>query len=111
MDAAKRHRVRVLNDELRQTWLGGRTNLSRSLLVRGHLWTRQLLEAIAKDGGIDEARHPDHDFGSVTFEGQRYVWSIDYYTRDFRRRASDPTDEDECVRVFRVMPNAERFGG
>jgi len=49
----------------------------------------------------DNDPHGEHDFGSLSFEGKKVFWKIDYYDRQLQYWC-DPLSPD-CNRVLTVM--------
>ena len=49
----------------------------------------------------DNDPHGEHDFGSLSFEGKKIFWKIDYYDRELKMWC-DPLDK-ACRRVLTVM--------
>lgn len=49
----------------------------------------------------DNDPHGEHDFGSLSFEGQKIFWKIDYYDRELKYWC-DPLNK-ACRRVLTVM--------
>jgi hypothetical protein len=49
----------------------------------------------------DNDPHGEHDFGSLSFEGQKIFWKIDYYDKELKYWC-DPLDK-ACRRVLTVM--------
>ena len=49
----------------------------------------------------DNDPHGEHDFGSLTFEGKKVFWKIDYFDRELKYWC-DPLDK-ACRRVLTVM--------
>jgi hypothetical protein len=49
----------------------------------------------------DNDPHGEHDFGSLTFEGKKIFWKIDYYDQDLKFWC-DPLDK-MCRRTLTIM--------
>lgn len=58
---------------------------------------------------FDPANDPygEHDFISFTVEGQGIFAKIDYYDRDIRFGADDPSDPEHTVRIMTIMLDHE----
>ena len=59
----------------------------------------------AFNGGNDP--HGEHDFVAVEVEGERYFWKVDYYDRDIRFGADDPSDPEHTTRIATIMRDDE----
>ena len=60
----------------------------------------------------DNDPHGEHDFGSLTYGGQKLFWKIDYYDRASFGTGRDmgsenPADPDKTVRVLTIMLASE----
>jgi len=53
----------------------------------------------------DNDPHGEHDFGSLSFEGKKVFWKIDYYDKQLQYWC-DPLSPD-CNRVLTVMLSEE----
>ncbi len=51
--------------------------------------------------------HQEHDFGSITFEGQKIFWKIDYYAHDMQHGSENPADPKQTCRVLTIMLASE----
>lgn len=105
MSVERRERIRTLNDQLRQTHVGGRILMSRGVMAMGPEGVVGVMLAIAKANDFNEDNDPygEHDFGAATVSGHRVFWKIDYYDQSLSSQAVDPSDVEGCVRVLTVM--------
>ncbi|WP_426051628.1 DUF3768 domain-containing protein [Brevundimonas sp. SL161] len=105
MSVERRERIRTLNDQLRQTHVGGRILMSQGVMSMGPEGVVGAMLAIAKANDFNEDNDPygEHDFGAVTVSGQRIFWKIDYYNQSLTSQAVDPSYAKDCVRVLTVM--------
>lgn len=64
-----------------------------------------LMEAIKSFDAFntDNDPHGEHDFGSLTFEGERLFWKIDLYDLNFQYGSEEPTNLDTTRRVLTIM--------
>ncbi len=86
------HRIRVLNDNFRSTFIGGRVVMSAgvaalSLSVKSHVFVH--IHKFA-DFSPDNDLHAEHDFGSFEVAGEKFFWKIDYYDVDMINGSEDP---------------------
>jgi hypothetical protein len=63
------------------------------------------LQAVRDFSAFDESSDPygEHDFGSLTVQGQRLFWKIDYFDPSMLHHAPDPADRSATRRVLTVM--------
>lgn len=98
-------RIRVLNDQFRQTGLGGQILLTQGIsalpfALQGFIASQvQAFEAFTEDNDP----HGEHDFGSFVAQGHKVFWKIDYYAPDMRHGSEDPADSTKTVRVLTIM--------
>lgn len=65
-----------------------------------------LLEAVRDFEGFDDDDDPygDHDFGAVTFAGEKWFWKIDCFENDeCEFGAITPEQPEHCFRVLTIM--------
>jgi uncharacterized protein DUF3768 len=105
--AALKHsdRIRVLNDNFRSTFVGGRMLMTAGVnALPLDTKARVLLAAQSFDKFTeDNAPHREHDFGSFEIEGETYFFKIDYYALDMVGGSEDPADPEKTTRVLTIM--------
>lgn len=64
-----------------------------------------LTRAIANfdDFTPDNDPYGEHDLGFIEFDGDRYIWKIDYLDRDLTYHSKDPADPRLTKRVMHIM--------
>jgi hypothetical protein len=98
------HDIRVLNDNFRSTFVGGRVLTTRSVAelpvdLKARLFLAvQAFSTFTKDNDP----HGEHDFGVIELEGETYFWKIDYYAPDLRSGVEDAS-LPETTRVLTIM--------
>jgi hypothetical protein len=87
-------RVAALNDEFRETLLGGRVIYTGGVNGLGEEKVSAVLEKVRAFDAFTESNDPngEHDFGAFDFDGQRFFWKIDYYDTKAEYRSPDPAD-------------------
>ena len=102
---ARLARIRELNDRLRTTGRGGMVVMTNGVGAFGLETVRAIFAAVASFTDFTPDNDPwgEHDFGSLTVEGIRLFWKIDYYDRSRRIHSPDPADPKVTVRVLTVM--------
>jgi len=98
-------RVRALNDNLRCRYSGGRIMFTTGILALGEKTGVHILRAIAVFNAFTEDNdpHKEHDCASMTVNGFRIIWKIDYYDKSFTYGSPDPSDPKVTERVMTVM--------
>jgi len=98
-------RVRVLNDNFRSTFVGGRVLMTQGVdALRIDTKARVILAVQHFDEfSADNDPHREHDFGSFEVEGETYFWKIDYYAHDMDGGSEDPADPEKTTRVLTIM--------
>lgn len=51
----------------------------------------------------DNDPHGEHDFGSITHQGEKIFWKIDYYDTQYEMGSEDPADLSKTRRVLTIM--------
>ena len=103
-DAAAR--VRVLNDNFRATFIGGRMLMTAGVNALPVDTKARVLLAVQSFDTFTEDNDPhhEHDFGSFEVEGETYFWKIDYYAdRSCTFGSEDASDPAQCFRVLTIM--------
>ena len=102
-DAAAR--VRVLNDNFRSTFIGGRVVMTQGADALPIDTKARVLLAVQSfnEFSADNDPHREHDFGSFEGEGETYFWKIDYYDRNLEFGSPDPADPTKTTRVLTIM--------
>jgi len=102
--------VAALNDQLRHGDLTlGIYNATASVANLPPDQLAALTRAIAEfdDFTPDNDPYGEHDLGFIKFNGDRYLWKIEYYDLSFKYRSSDPADPRLTKRVMHIMLASE----
>jgi hypothetical protein len=93
------NKIRVLNDNFRSTFIGGRVMLTSGVseLPIDVKAKALLLAKTFKDFTTDNDPHGEHDFGSFEVAGEKFFWKIDYYDLDCRYGSEDPSDPERSI--------------
>ncbi|MGR3280087.1 DUF3768 domain-containing protein [Acaryochloris marina NIES-2412] len=49
----------------------------------------------------------EHDKGQIEFQGEQYLWKIDYYALDLKHGSKDPSNPAVTTRVLTLMHASE----
>ena len=104
-EVTKRAKIRVLNDDFRRTFRGGRVMITAGVNAITHTVQRAVFEKIQAFDAFDDERDPrdNHGFVSVEHDGQTFFAKIDYYNRDLTAHSKDATDPQKTCRVMTIM--------
>ena len=101
----KAARIRELNDQLRCKATGGRIVITRGIQALDADDLRSVLLAVARFDEFSEDNDPwgEHDCATLTVNGHRLIFKIDYYDRDLAYHSPDASDPAVTERVMTVM--------
>ena len=101
----KAQRIRLLNDRLRTTFVGGKIMLTAGVDALPAGVKARVLSTVRSfaDFDRDNDPHGEHDFGSFELEGMTYFFKFDYYTPDMEGGSEDPADPTKTTRVLTIM--------
>jgi len=99
------HRIRVLNDNFRSTFIGGQIVMTAGVNELPLYAKAEVLLTVRafSDFNEDNDPHGEHDFGSFECAGEKLFWKIDYYSLDCRFGSEDPSDPTKTTRVLTIM--------
>jgi hypothetical protein len=97
--------VAVLNDAFRTSFLGGTVCVTAAVHEKGAEFVKAALAAVRDFSTFDGDNDPygEHDFGSLTVEGQKLYWKIDYFDPSMLHHAPDPADRETTRRVLTIL--------
>jgi hypothetical protein len=101
----KSHRIRVLNDNFRCTFVGGRVVITQGVDALPLDTKARVVLAVQSynDFTTDNDPHGEHDFGIFEIEGETYMFKIDYYSLDMDGGSEDSADPEQTTRVLTIM--------
>jgi uncharacterized protein DUF3768 len=88
---SKSDRIRVLNDNFRSTFVGGRVLMTEGVNALPTDTKARVLLAVQSFSNFtkDNDPHGEHDFGTFKIEGETYFFKIDYYALDMDGGSED----------------------
>lgn len=97
--------IRRLNDELRQTFVGGAIMLTPGVIVLGGNTRKAIVAKVRAFNAFDEGNDPfgEHDFGAFEHDGEKVFFKIDYYNRAMTAGSDNPADPSVTTRVLTIM--------
>lgn len=98
-------RIRQLNDQFRQTFIGGRLVFTSGVRALGVAKVAALLQRLRtfNEFSADNDPYGEHDFGAFDEAGRRFFWKIDYYDPAVHFGSEDPADPSKTCRVLTLM--------
>jgi hypothetical protein len=98
-------RIRLLNDNFRTTFVGGRVVLTQGVSEMSMDERARILLAVQSFKDFDSGNDPhgEHDFGSFELAGETYFFKVDYYSPDLQGGSEDPADPGKTTRVLTIM--------
>lgn len=105
MTTLQTDRIRELNDVFRTTWLTGTVLMTSGIQSLPEEVQSRVVEAVQSFTAFtaDNDPHDDHDFGSVTVDGCKAFWKIDYYDLNMEYASEDPANPLVTKRVLTIM--------
>ena len=102
---SKTSRIRALNDQLRQNFIGGRAVITPGVAALGQAAVDRIIKTIAVFDDFCEANDPyeEHDFGAFEAEGRTIFFKIDYLDTALSHHSPDPADPAVTERVLTIM--------
>jgi hypothetical protein len=97
--------IRSLNDEFRQTFVGGRVMMTDGINALPNTTKAQVLSSVRQFTGFtpDDDPHGEHDFGAFEVDGEKFFWKIDYYDKSLDVGSENPADPEVTTRVLTIM--------
>jgi Protein of unknown function (DUF3768) len=104
-EVTERAKIRVLNDDFRRTFRGGRVMITAGVNALTHTVQRAVFEKIQAFDAFDDERDPwdNRGFVSVEHDSQTFFAKIDCYNRDLSGHSEDATDPEKTCRVMTIM--------
>ncbi len=105
MSRNKVMRIRTLNDNLRCNYIGGRVMLTAGISALDEETRTRIHNAVIVFDAFTEDNdpHKEHDCASMTVEGVRIMWKIDYYDKSLTYGSPDPSDPHVTERVMTIL--------
>ena len=97
--------IREINDAFRKTGVGGRVMMTIGIRELGERAVHEIVGKIreSSDFNGNNDPHGEHDFGSITHNGVKVLWKLDYYDRSMEFGSPDPSDASITMRVMTIM--------
>jgi hypothetical protein len=104
-DSNASQQIAALNDAFRTTYHGGTLVLTAGIQALPEEIQVGILHAVRTFNTFtpDNDPHQEHDFGSITYQGHRIFFKIDYYDLELNFHSENPADPNVTQRVLTVM--------
>ena len=101
--------IKTLNDNLRQTFTGGRVLLTAGIKAKSKDDIAKILSEVRQFNNFTPDNDPynEHDFGSFDYNGEMIYFKIDYYDKNYQYLSEDPSNPNLTNRVITVMLASE----
>lgn len=101
--------IRRLNDQLRQTFSGGRVVMTQGVTGLADDTVARVLKAVREFDDFSEDNDPygTHDFGMLDIDGERLMWKIDAYDRNLEYGSPDSANPNVTTRVLTILLASE----
>jgi len=101
--------IAELNVQFRQTFKGGKIVCSESVKALPTTERIKLFSAIKAFSKFNEENDPyqERNFGSVTLNGERYFFMIDYFTLDLKSYSKNAADPSITKRIMTIVADKE----
>ncbi len=98
-------KIRKLNDRFRRFEITGARMATPSIMDMGPETVHEIMTAVANFDDFTDDNDPygEHDFGAITYDGQRIFWKIDYYNRDLSGGSENSANPQLTTRVMTVF--------
>ena len=108
-EAEQDRRIRALNDQLRQSFMGGQIVMTAGFVDLPSSIKARAIAAIRSYDAFDEGNDPYgyHDFGSVEIDGHSVWFKVDAYDRSLQYGSPDAADPKVTVRVMTLLMPSE----
>lgn len=99
------HQIATLNDAFRTSFNGGVLVLTAGIQALPEEVQVEILYKVRTFNEFtpDNDPHGEHDFGSLTVQGHRVFFKIDYYDLSMEFHSENPADSSVTQRVLTVM--------
>ena len=87
-------KIRLLNDILRKTFIGGQVMLTTGIRAKSSEDQAEILHKVRLFNEFTKANDPygEHDYGRFSHNGEDIMFKIDYYNKTYNRMSDDPSN-------------------
>jgi hypothetical protein len=101
----KQNCIRTLNDQFRETLIGGRAVMTSGIAALGETTVTRIVTRVRSFTNFDTDNDPhhEHDFGAFEIDGHKVFFKLDYYDKALEFGSPDPADPAVTERVLTIM--------
>ena len=101
--------IKTLNDNFRQTFIGGRVMLTAGINAKSQDDIAKILSEVRQFNHFTKANdsYGEHDFGSFDYNGETIYFKIDYYDKNYQYLSENPSNPNITNRVMTIMLASE----
>ena len=101
--------IKTLNDNLRQTFTGGRVLLTAGIKAKSKDDIAKIVSEVRQFNNFTPDNDPynEHDFGSFDYKSEKILWKIDYYDKNYQYLSENLSNPNLTNRVMTVMLASE----
>jgi hypothetical protein len=98
-------RIRALNDDLRQHFIGGGAVMTPGVAALGQDFVERAVKTLAAFDDFHHANdpHQEHDAGVFELDGYVLMFKIEYYDKALRYHSPNPADPNVTERIITLM--------
>lgn len=97
--------TQLINDNFRKSFQGGKVMLTRGIRALQKAEIAEILLKVSRFNDFNANNDPyeEHDYGSFNYHGNKILWKIDYYDKDYKFASENPADVTKTNRVLTIM--------
>ena len=101
--------IQLINDNFRRTLQGGKVVLTRGIRALPQDDIAEIMLRVSRFNDFTTANdyYGEHDYAHFTYKGQKIIWKIDYYDKNYEYASENPADVSKTARVLTVMLASE----
>ena len=101
----KTAKIRQLNDAFRTSFRGGKVMLTLGIRSKSEEDQTEILERVLNFNDFNKNNdvYGEHDCASFMHNGEKIIWKIDYYDKNYRFMSENPADPTITNRVLTIM--------
>ena len=98
-------KIKQLNDAFRQTFIGGDVMLTLGVRMKSEKEVTEILERVRTFNDFNKSNDPylEHDCSSFMYNGEKIIWKIDYYDKNYEFLSNNPSDPTITNRILTIM--------
>ena len=97
--------IQLINDNFRRTFQGGKVVLTRGIRALPKMEIAEIMLKVSRYNDFTTANdiYEERDYGSFEYHGNKIIWKIDYYDKNYEYASENPADVTKTNRVLTIM--------